>query len=39
MLEGIAKTLTERLLQDNAGIGAREISKRVTARVATSDRE
>jgi hypothetical protein len=27
MLEGIAKALTGRLLQDNPGIGAREISE------------
>jgi hypothetical protein len=31
MLEGIAKALTRRLLQDEPGIGAREVSERVTA--------
>jgi hypothetical protein len=31
MLEGIAKALTKRLLQNNPGIGAREVSERVTA--------
>jgi hypothetical protein len=31
MLEGIAKALTRRLLQDNPGIGIREVSERVTA--------
>jgi hypothetical protein len=31
MLEGIAKALTRRLLKDEAGIGAREVSERVTA--------
>ena len=31
MLEAIAKALTRRLLQDNPGIGAREISVRLTA--------
>jgi hypothetical protein len=31
MLENIAKAPTRRLLQDNAGIGAREVSERVTA--------
>jgi hypothetical protein len=31
MLEEIAKALTRRLLKDNPGIGAGEISKRVTA--------
>jgi hypothetical protein len=30
MLEGIAKALTRRLLQDNPGIGIREVSDRVT---------
>ena len=30
MLEGTAKTLTRRLLQDNPGIGIREVSSRVT---------
>lgn len=30
MLEGTAKTLTRRLLQDNPGIGIREVSCRVT---------
>jgi hypothetical protein len=30
MLEGIAKALTRRLLKDNPGIGAREVSERVT---------
>jgi hypothetical protein len=31
MLAGIAKALTRRLLQDNPGIGIREVSERVTA--------
>ena len=31
MLEEIAKALTRRLLKDNPGIGAREVSERVTA--------
>ena len=31
MLEKIAKALTRRLLQDNPGIGIREVSERVTA--------
>jgi hypothetical protein len=31
MLEGIAKALTRRLLQDEPGIGASEVSERVTA--------
>jgi hypothetical protein len=31
MLEGIAKALTRRLLKDNPGISAREVSERVTA--------
>jgi CRP-like cAMP-binding protein len=31
MLEGIAKALTRRLLQDNPAIGIREVSERVTA--------
>jgi hypothetical protein len=31
ILEGIAKELTRRLLRDNPGIGARKVSKRVTA--------
>jgi hypothetical protein len=31
MLEGVAKALTRRLLQDHAGIGIREVSERVTA--------
>jgi hypothetical protein len=31
MLEKIAKALTWRLLQDNPGIGIREVSERVTA--------
>jgi hypothetical protein len=31
MLEKIAKALTKRLLQDNPGIGIREVSERVTA--------
>jgi hypothetical protein len=31
MLENIAKALTRRLLKDEPGIGAREVSKRVTA--------
>jgi transcriptional regulator with XRE-family HTH domain len=31
MLEGIAKALTRRLLQDNPGIGIRAVSERVTA--------
>jgi hypothetical protein len=31
MLEGTAKALTRRLLQDNPGIGIREVSERVTA--------
>lgn len=31
MLEDIAKALTRRLLQDNPGIGIREVSGRVTA--------
>jgi hypothetical protein len=30
MLEGIAKALTRRLLKDEPGIGAREVSERVT---------
>jgi hypothetical protein len=30
MLEGTAKTLTRRLLQNNPGIGIREVSGRVT---------
>jgi hypothetical protein len=30
MLEGIAKALTRRLLQDHPGTGAREVSARVT---------
>jgi hypothetical protein len=30
MLESIAKALTKRLLQDNPGIGIREVSQRVT---------
>jgi len=39
MLGGIAKALTKRLLQDNPGIGAREVSERVTAFVkAVRDR-
>jgi hypothetical protein len=39
MLGGIAKALTKRLLQDNLGIGAREVSERVTAFVkAVRDR-
>ena len=29
MLENIAKALTRRLLQDNPGIGAREVSERI----------
>ena len=31
MLENIAKALTRRLLKDELGIGAREVSERVTA--------
>ena len=31
MLENIAKALTRRLLKDEPGIGAREVSERVTA--------
>jgi hypothetical protein len=31
MLENIAKALTRRLLQDEPGIGAREVSERVSA--------
>ncbi len=31
LLENIAKALTKRLLRDNPGIGAREVSERVTA--------
>ena len=31
MLEEIAKALTRRLLKNNPGIGAREVSERVTA--------
>ena len=31
MLENIAKALTRRLLKDEPGIGAREVSNRVTA--------
>jgi hypothetical protein len=31
MLESIAKALTRRLLKDEPGIGAREVSERVTA--------
>jgi hypothetical protein len=31
MLEGIAKALTRRLLQDKPGIGIRDVSARVTA--------
>ena len=31
MLEGIAKALTRRLLQDNPGIGIREASQRISA--------
>jgi hypothetical protein len=31
LLENIAKALTRRLLQDNPGIGIREVSDRVTA--------
>jgi hypothetical protein len=31
MLEGIANALTKRLLQDNPGIGIREVSERVTS--------
>jgi hypothetical protein len=31
MLEGIAKALTRRLLQDDPGIGIRQVSERVTA--------
>jgi hypothetical protein len=31
MLENIAKALTRRLLKDEPGLGAREISERVTA--------
>ena len=39
MLGAIAKALTKRLLQDNPGIGAREVSERVTAFVkAVRDR-
>jgi hypothetical protein len=34
MLEGIAKALTRRLLQDNPGIGIQEVSERVTAFVS-----
>ncbi len=34
MLEDIARTLTKRLLQDNPGIGIREVSERVTAFVS-----
>jgi hypothetical protein len=30
MLDGIARALTRRILQDQSGIGAREISARVT---------
>jgi hypothetical protein len=30
LLEGIAKALTRRLLQDNPGINIREVSERVT---------
>jgi hypothetical protein len=35
MLEGIAKALTRRLLKDEPGIGAREVSERVRAFVET----
>jgi hypothetical protein len=39
MLGAIAKALTKRLLQDNPGIGAREVSERATAFVkAVRDR-
>jgi hypothetical protein len=31
MLKNIAKALTRRLLRDNPGIGAREVSERFTA--------
>ena len=31
MLENIAKALTQRLLKDEPGIGAREVSRHVTA--------
>jgi hypothetical protein len=31
MLENIAKALTRRLLKDEPGVGAREVSERVTA--------
>ena len=31
LLDGIAKALTRRLLKDNPGIAAREVSERVTA--------
>ena len=31
MLQGIANALPRRLLQDNPGIGIREVSERVTA--------
>jgi hypothetical protein len=34
MLEDIAKALTRRLLRDNPGIGAREVSQRVSAFVS-----
>jgi hypothetical protein len=34
MLEGIAKALTRPLLQDNSGIGIRDVSERVTAFVS-----